>query len=540
MKSIFTRVNNQGGFTLLEVVFTGIVVIASIFVIVTTFDVAVKTLIFTQTRSIATELANEEMEAVRTKDYEQIYNENPTLSGGQWPDDPDLETSTSPPRYKDFDEYGYTVMRTLITTDTTDTSYLGIDVEKNVTRRNQAFKVLTYALWVQDSTDTQAFKRVVIKVSWETPAPENQVVVATDISKEDASEPRPSVNIAGIEASTYNVYSDQYGVVLLGTDDAVRDGLTSNGESKTNVTVKARARVNSARASGINYVTFTLISPQGVDLASFTDTTDTDGGGFYTYTFNSAAYPDAKGYYIKAEAHDSLGNKDVSSMRFTIDNMLPSNPSGVDAFNLTIQRVVIKWQWSGDNLTADKARFVIRRKVATAPDSSYIRLAVVSASGAFNPGDNYYYFQDVDVDPNTDYRYRVRAYDGAGNKSSEAVEKGKDKNNQTPVDTTPPSLPSPFQFWGIPTSWKANNIWWTRFTDENGIGGYYLYSTDSSTTPNVVVGLTPGTLVATDTLFYQDTELWGGRTYRYRIRAFDNEGNLSDYTSSISVTTPMK
>lgn len=509
----FLKSTNEGGFTLVEILFSGIVLIGSIIAMMSLFQVATSTLVFTNVRSLATGLANEQIEYVRSLDYEQVYNYN----SGSWPDDPNLNTSSNPPQYKDKDESGNTYWRPLILSNSG-----GVSLEKSIRRRNVDFIVRTYILWVQEGSQTQAFKRIVVKIKWLSPGIKSETVVTSNYSKEDVNEPRPTARIVGIDGSNFNIYKGISEMMVLGMEDYLRQ----------TVTVRATAKVNSARASGITDVVFKLYSPAGDVLKTQTVTTP-DANGYYKFTIDTTAYLNNLGYLIEAKTTDDLGGTDLTTMRVNIDNRAPAVPDNFEATPVlgTGRRVKVEWRWTAaadDNIPI-VSRFILYRKERVA-GSTYSQIAappgISSGSTAV--------FYDTGLDPSKGYTYKIMAVDMAGNTASSG-----DKDQaltRTQNDFSDPTAPA--NLTGEAASWKSASLWWEPSSDiGSGVSGYNIRGSDDGTNFTVVgqVGYT-----GINPEFYQDSGLKGGKTYTYRVRAWDSEGNLSAASNDIQVATPYR
>src|SRR3990172_417349 len=169
---ILSKIKNADGMTMAEVAFASVVLLGAIMVMISMFETSVSILSFTTTRSIAVQMANEELENLRTMDYEQVLNTEPS----EWPDDPNLDTGSGTPKYKDIDDLGDTLWRDMVTTTTP--GY--VTVERNAIRKNISFTIRNYVLWVSDSTTTQAYKRLVVKISWPSPGTPGEVTVTSN------------------------------------------------------------------------------------------------------------------------------------------------------------------------------------------------------------------------------------------------------------------------------------------------------------------------------------------------------------------------
>ncbi|MHB0976207.1 MAG: fibronectin type III domain-containing protein [Candidatus Aquicultorales bacterium] len=197
-------------------------------------------------------------------------------------------------------------------------------------------------------------------------------------------------------------------------------------------------------------------------------------------------------------------SSDLNNENTTPDTTVPTNPS-----NLSVSRsgsnLNLTWTAStdaGGNLSGYKVERSANgtsgwSEIGTSATASYI---------------------DINPAPNTRHYYQVRAYDSAGNHSgySTPVVNGI-------VDTQAPSVP------GVPTA--------------TAYPGYTTLSWSSSTDPTPGSGLTgykierrlgtgAWTQVGTsNTTSYTDAGQVSTGSYTYQVRAYDNQGNNSGYSS---------
>jgi YD repeat-containing protein len=114
------------------------------------------------------------------------------------------------------------------------------------------------------------------------------------------------------------------------------------------------------------------------------------------------------------------------------------------------------------------------------------------------------------------------SYDANGNRTSAVVTPG--------TDTTAPSIPT--NLTATAASQSQVNLSWTASSDDVGVTGYRLERCAGS-------GCTNFSQIATPTsTSHSDTGLSPNTTYVYQVRATDGAGNLSAFSSSVSVTTP--
>jgi fibronectin type 3 domain-containing protein len=98
-----------------------------------------------------------------------------------------------------------------------------------------------------------------------------------------------------------------------------------------------------------------------------------------------------------------------------------------------------------------------------------------------------------------------------------------------PPDTTPPSVPAAVNATAV--SMSQINVSWSASTDNVAVTGYKLERCQGAGCSNFTQIATPA---ATS---YNNTGLTAGTTYRYRVRATDEAGNLSSYSTVAEATT---
>ena len=121
----------------------------------------------------------------------------------------------------------------------------------------------------------------------------------------------------------------------------------------------------------------------------------------------------------------------------------------------------------------------------------------------------------------------MRAVDAAGNLSGYSAIV---TTRTLAPDTTRPTAPTGL----IATAAGATrvDVNWTASTDNVGVTGYRVERCQGAGCTNFAEVATPtGTA-------YSDTGLAASTTYRYRVRASDQAGNLSTYSSIATATTP--
>jgi len=114
------------------------------------------------------------------------------------------------------------------------------------------------------------------------------------------------------------------------------------------------------------------------------------------------------------------------------------------------------------------------------------------------------------------------SYDANGNRTGATVTPG--------TDTTPPSIPTNLA--ATVASQSQINLSWAASIDDVSVTGYRVERCAGS-------GCTGFLQIATPTsTSHSDTGLSPNTTYIYRVRAADGAGNLSGFSSSVTVATP--
>jgi chitodextrinase len=128
-------------------------------------------------------------------------------------------------------------------------------------------------------------------------------------------------------------------------------------------------------------------------------------------------------------------------------------------------------------------------------------------------------YADTTVVPATSYTYRVRALDGAGNRSGASDP----AVVTTPGDGTAPSTPT--NLMATAATNGSIGLSWTASTDDIGVTNYEI--------------VRDGNLLALvgAVTTYTDTSTIGGTTYVYKVRALDAAGNRSNFSNDATATS---
>lgn len=238
-------------------------------------------------------------------------------------------------------------------------------------------------------------------------------------------------------------------------------------------------------------VTEYRLSRNGGFLASVAGTTYSDTG----------LTPDTS-YNYTVEAFDAAGNGSGASGTLVVatlaDTTPPAAPSNLISTGATETTIDLSWNAATDNIGVTGYRiFRDGGEVGTTGSTTYT---------------------DSGLTIDTSYEYTVRAFDAAGNESSDsnllAV--------STAADTTPPSAPS-----GLTSTGQTETtvgLSWNAATDNVAVTNYRVYRNGSPVT----------TLNATS---YTDTGLTASTSYSYFVTALDAALNESGQSNTINVAT---
>ncbi len=245
----------------------------------------------------------------------------------------------------------------------------------------------------------------------------------------------------------------------------------------------------------------------------------TVSGTSLSYTDNSCQPLTQYTYYLKAR--DSVGNVSPASSSITVttpeqevDTTPPSIPTGLTTVSTGETFIAIKWNPSTDTGGSGLGGYKIYRGPS--------EIATVDANTTT--------YTDNGLTPDTEYTYHVRAFDNAGNYSdfSEALIA---RTKPQVGDTTPPTTPDNLHAqtiddYSIKLTWNASTD-----TGGSGLAGYRIYREDVNNYGTAIA------MVDATTTEYTNTGLQPGTTYRYKIKAVDNAGNVSDFSNIAEATT---
>jgi fibronectin type 3 domain-containing protein len=239
--------------------------------------------------------------------------------------------------------------------------------------------------------------------------------------------------------------------------------------------------------------TFTQIDTVDADVESYNDT------GLLSDTT----------YQYRVRAFNSDGNSDYSNVATATTLAKPAGPNAPSALRATInssRSVTLTWQDNSDN----ESGFQLERAAGI---GDFVRIITL--------GPNTTTFTDNALQPNTVYRYRIRAVNENGASAySNTVQV------RTPVD--PPTEPAaPTNLVATPTAGQVLLTWEDNSNNES------TFAIERKLEDG---GFQPLTSVGQNTTRYVDQAAGGNARYTYRVRAV-NSGGESDYATSAEILT---
>jgi len=278
--------------------------------------------------------------------------------------------------------------------------------------------------------------------------------------------------------------------------------------------------------------------------------TDTGGSGLYGYEvfrngtqvgsvttnyFSDSGLQESTSYTYFVRALDNAGNRSnlssgltVSTAGTTADTTPPTTPSGLTGSVTSDTSVHLSWNASSDAGGSGLSGYQVFRN----DYGSYTTvLAFISAPTQT--------FDNAGLTPGTQYRFRIRAVDGAGNVSGYSNEVTLTTTNSA-VDTEPPSTPTGLT--GSAQSAQDILLQWTASTDNKGVASYEVYQNitggpfgDEHHLLQTVIAPTTSTHVTEDK---DGNPLTPATEYHFSVKAVDTSDNKSDFSLPTMVTTP--
>jgi YD repeat-containing protein len=196
------------------------------------------------------------------------------------------------------------------------------------------------------------------------------------------------------------------------------------------------------------------------------------------------------------------------------DTTAPTTPANLAATAASPTQINLTWSASTDSGGSGLAGYKVERCQGSTC-TTYAQITSVSTAS----------FSDSGLSPATTYRYRVRAYDNAGNNGAYSTV----KNATTQADSSAPTMPGSLA--ATASSTTAIGLTWSASTDNIGVTGYKIERCQGGSCT------TFAQITTTTALSYNDTGRAASTTYRYRVRAYDAASNNSGYSNIASATT---
>ncbi|MEK7310091.1 MAG: fibronectin type III domain-containing protein [Planctomycetota bacterium] len=359
---------------------------------------------------------------------------------------------------------------------------------------------------------------------WITPSPSvnlqnSQTVQFSGVARDDANNtisPTPSFTWTSSNPVIASINTSGLASALGAgtvTIEASNSGITSNA-----VTVQ----VGGKPAAPSNF-TAVASSYSTIDLAWQDNSTDEDefdierSTNGITYTVISTQYPDTVGYndtglsantqyWYRVYANNANGDSNKASADATTPSIpVPNGPTALIVTATDATTINLEWTDNSDNETG----FQIRRSL---DGDTYNVIGTVGA--------NTFSYLNSGLTANTNYYYRIYAYNGSGNSTAFA-------SGSTWTPDTIPSAPSGLA--ASTTSSSAINLTWTD--NSNNELGFKI-----ERSPNGVDTWTEVYTTTAGAISYPNSGLTYNTTYYYRIRSYNTAGN-SGYTPNVYATT---
>ncbi len=243
-------------------------------------------------------------------------------------------------------------------------------------------------------------------------------------------------------------------------------------------------------------------------------TTYTNVSNVTTNTYTFTGLTNGSAYNFEVAAKDKTGNQSafVAIQSTPVDNVLPTISTSAPTAGATVQGLVNVAVTANDNDRVSRVDFFVD--------------GTLNSSDSSSP---YGFSLDTTKLTNGQHTILSRVFDGNNNQATSSVTINVQNIVVPPPDTTAPSTPTNF------SANLANGVVtlnWVASTDNVQLGGYRIEKyTDNVLTSTLAVNAAATSL--------NDGAVSQGKTYQYRIAAYDTNNNQSAFTSQVSVNYPV-
>lgn len=184
------------------------------------------------------------------------------------------------------------------------------------------------------------------------------------------------------------------------------------------------------------------------------------------------------------------------------DEEPPTSPVNLSADEITETSVGISWEAATDDV-AVTAYIIYQNGVEIAEITGIT-------------------YQATALTSNTDYTFEIRAKDGAENLSDATEPLQVITLKEVVVDIAPPSIPQNLTV--IESTQTSISLSWGASTDDTAVTGYYIYQNNQN-------------IASVQSTAFDISNLVPATTYRYKVTAYDAEGNESGQSLGVSAMT---
>jgi YD repeat-containing protein len=289
-------------------------------------------------------------------------------------------------------------------------------------------------------------------------------------------------------------------------------GLAATVASATQINLKWTASTDNVGVTG-----YRVESCSGASCTTFAQI-----GTPTTTSYSASGLAAATKYSFRVRATDAAGN--LSSYSSTAsgttstaaDTTPPTAPGTPSLIVFSSSQIVLNWAASTDNVGVTGYRV---ESCSGASCTTFTQIGTPTSNSSYSA---------TGLTASTNYSFRIRATDAAGNLSSYSSTAS--ATTLAAPDTTPPTAP------GTPSLTLAApnqiNVTWATSTDNVGVTGYNVERCSGA-------GCTAFTGIVTSTAnSFGDSGLTLGTSYSYRVQATDQAGNLSSYSNTATASTP--